>query len=114
MAVKVDPEYSDTMTLLELIRVTRNLSRQRLAGIADIGLGTIYGAERMGRRPHRSTVRALAHALDVDYQWLAASFDDVERPAAPLQNDTAPAGNRRDVTTSTAAAGPRADAIPRP
>lgn len=76
------------------------LSRQQIAQLANCSIGSVAVLEA-DDAPTRSKV--LTRILAV--------LDRLESGEIVL-NDYAPAGNRREVSTSTDAAGPRDDAIP--
>jgi transcriptional regulator with XRE-family HTH domain len=76
-------------------RLAYGFSRDRLAAVAGITPRCLYGLEVEGRRPRYATAMALQVALGIDAGTLFPDYDDV-----------APAGNGREVTTSTAGLNP--------
>ena len=80
---------------LRAARLAANLTQQQLAERAQLALNTVARVERGDSHPTRATRHLLLLAL--------------ESP----RHDSAPAGNRRDVTTSTAGAGAPDGAIDR-
>lgn len=83
---------------LRAARLAAGKTRDRTAVDAEIGSATITRIENGHSRPHRATMRALAAALGVPVDEL-------------FPHDVAPAGNRREVPTQTAADEARGDAI---
>lgn len=93
MAHQTIPKPVDTFgSRLRACRLAADKTRDALAVEAGVGSATVTRIENGHVRPHMSTMRALAVALGV-------SVD-------ALLNDVAPAGNRREVPTSTAGLDP--------
>jgi transcriptional regulator with XRE-family HTH domain len=63
--------YSYGQTALEALRRERGLTQVELAYLAGISVGTVSRIESRAARPHRSTLRALAAALDCQASELA-------------------------------------------
>ncbi len=62
-----DPRLTqDNAHPLAELRVSRGLSRERLAQLAGISSRTVYGIEREGHEPRRATAAVLAAVLGCD------------------------------------------------
>jgi transcriptional regulator with XRE-family HTH domain len=72
-------------TRLQALREAQGLSRERLAGLAEISPRTIYNIEVKGTSPHRLTANAIAFVLGVDAGWLLTK--DVEAPGKGLDEE---------------------------
>ena len=63
---------------MEMARVWRGLTQTELAERAGVSSGTILNSEQGHTSPQLASLRAVAHALDVDLRWL---LDGPDPPA---------------------------------
>jgi transcriptional regulator with XRE-family HTH domain len=63
------------------LRTTRGLTQERLAGKADMTLGTIARLELARADPNWPTVRAVIKALDASWTEFGEALDAAERIA---------------------------------
>jgi transcriptional regulator with XRE-family HTH domain len=64
---------------LKRIRVDKDLSQKDLSVLSGVRQATVSGIERRRHKPHRSTLRALAEALDCELEALEDSSDSVAK-----------------------------------
>ncbi len=76
MAASALPNTS--LTTLEFVRRTAGMARPDLAERSGVSVATILASERLGRVPHLTTARRLAHALNlaVDELFPEGEHDD--------------------------------------
>ncbi len=64
---------------LELWRLRRGFTQEKLAKVSGVSLATISRIEKLGVIPHPSTIQKLATALNVETEELLVE-DDEEKP----------------------------------
>ena len=70
--MKTDTPASSMGDRVRQVREERGYTREHLAELANIEVGTLGHIERGNRQPRLETVRKLARALKVSHWWLLA------------------------------------------